>query len=528
MKIKVAVIAVVLLLAASSLGLAVETWTSGWTQNKVTATIHYVDITGKKISRNFIGTYNDFEIDRDARNHHYIWLYSTNEFGNHSGMKITVNAVGSGLPSPSGATAFLATNGDPNLNKFANTSSFPLTLQLTPSIYMDPADVKSLLIKGAYTVNNLVGSSSPTLHLYATGTLTVYGNKYPGFITLSTGQRNLPATPGVYNNISSTMTPKQPSALNSGSVVAKDLNYSISFGNNSTFNVIADSGANSGGSTAGLQVTIVGNPLDGTATPVPPANQKVTYAPKAGFSGVDDMYYVVSTGPNAVSPKYQITVNVGPAPVAQNAAPSGMPSQLQAVNDGGKLMVEKNSTTPLTISLGNYLLNWNNNLTFQIGANVKGIVSKTGQTHSDPTQQNYQVGYTPNPNFSGVDYFTYWVTESIQGTTWSSIPGTISVLVVPNAFDDESTIHSRTQSAFGMNLLANDETFGNAKIFHVYSSVRGATITLINSSSVTSPNINYYTNTAFANNTGTDTFAYTMEDSSGQTSTASVTIHLAQ
>ena len=523
MKIKVAVIAVVLLLAASTLGMAVETWTSGWTQNKVTATIHYVDISGKKISRNFIGTYNDFEIDRDDKNHHYIWLYSTNEFGNNSGMQINVNAVGSGLSSPSGATTFLTTGAGPNLSKFANTSSFPFSLQLTPDIDMDYSDLKSLIIKGAYTVNNLVGSSSPILHMTATGILTVYGNRYPGFITLSMGQRNLPAMPGVYNNISSTMTPKQPSALNGGSVVANNLNYSISFGNNTTFNVIKDSGANAGGSPAGLQVTIVGSPLNGTAST--PTNQQVKYIPNPGFSGTDDMYYVVSAGPNAVSPKYQIKVNVGPAPVAQDASPTRSFKTL--------LEVEKNSTTPLPISLGSYLLNWNNNLTFQQGIAVHGTVSPTGQQHSDPTQQNYEVGYTPNPNFSGVDYFTYWVTENIQGNTntWSSIPGTISVLVLPIAFDDESTIHSRTQSAFGMNLLANDETFAQptmAKIFHVYSSVRGATITLANSSSITKPNIYYYTNTAFANNTGTDTFAYTMEDSYGQTSTASVTIHLAQ
>ncbi len=525
MKIKVALIVVVLLLAASSLGMAVETWTSGWTQNKVTATIHYVDISGKKISRNFIGTYNDFEIDRDDKNHHYIWLYSTNEFGNHSGMQITVNAVGSGLSNPSGATTFLATNGDPNLNKFANsTSSFPLTLQLTPSIYMDPSDVKSLLIKGAYTINNLVGSSSPILHLYATGILTVYGNRYPGFITLSAGQRNLPPAPlGNYSVISSNMTPKQPAALNSGTVVAKDLPYSISFGNNTTFNIIKDSGANASGSTTGLQVTLIGNPLDGTGTLVS-ANQQVNYKSNLGFSGVDDMYYVVSTNPNTVSPKYQIKVTVGPAPVAHNAAPKGMTSP--DITDP-KLMVEKNSTNNTPFDLGSYVANWSHWASYEIPTG-QGPFHGRLQGKSSSIPSSYLDSYTPNPGFNGIDYFTYYLETK---NVWTSAPGTVAVWVLPIAFDDQTTVYTGNKT-FNLNLLANDETYpgATATIFHVYSSAKSElSITPIktafgNISSVSITTV--FTAAEFTNSTSTDTFAYTMEDSYGQTSTASVTIHL--
>ncbi len=518
MKIKIAVIAVVLLLEVSSLCLAYETWNSGWKQNKITATIHYVDLSGKKITRNFVGTYNDFEIDRDKNNHHYIWLYSTNEFGNNSGMQITVNAVGSGLSNPSGATAFLVTGGDPNLNTFANTSSFPLTLQLTPSISMDPSDVKSLLIKGTYTLNNLVGSSSPILHMTATGILTVYGNRYPGFITLSMGQNNIPPAPiGNYTSISSAMSPIQPPALNSGSVVAKNLSYNISFGNNTAFNIIKDSGANSGGSAAGLLVTLYDNAgnkgtsintLNGSAS-VNASTENVAYTPNSGFSGVDNMYYVVSTNPNSVSSKYQVTVTVGPAPVA---------------GDGGlygTLLVEKNSTTPFSINLGNYLSNWNKNLTYQNTDPVKGILSKM-DTAPD-AQGNFHVGYTPNRNFGGVDYFTYKVTHT---NGWVSAPGTIAVKVRPIAYDDYTTIH--TTNTLQMNLLANDDTFETptmTKIFRIYSSGMRGTVTLSNSSSIISPNITYTPNSTpgvFGNYT--DTFAYTIKDSAGQTSTASVKI----
>ncbi|MHB8173222.1 MAG: Ig-like domain-containing protein [Nitrospirota bacterium] len=507
MKIKVAIIAVVLLLAASSLGMAVETWTTVGTpntQNKVTATIHYVDITGKKIIRNFIGTLNNFEIQRDSSNHQLIWIFSRTAFGTYSGMKINVSAIGSGLGVPTGTTTFLATGADPNL--YNNVSSIPLTLQLSPNIYMDSGDVKSVLVKGAYSINNVLNSCSPVLHLYVTGLLNVNGSKYPGFITLSTGARNLPSAPGVYSNISSNMTPGPP-PLSNGSITANDFSINIPFGNSTTFNVIKHSGAqDSKGNSANLSVGIKSGPWNGTYTL---ASQDITYKPHPGFSGTDIMYFLLTNDMND-SPVHSIKINVGPAPVAVNAGLDGT------------LIVEKNSTTPLSIDLGNYLTGWNKNLTYQYHTTnlLQGTLSKIDP---NPATQHYHIGYTPMSGFGGIDDFTYNVTAT---NGWASAPGTVAVRVLPIAFDDHSTVIENTSTT--LHLLANDESFGTKKILNVYSSIvvsgvhtNGGNI-INNFTSVT------YTPPTFTSSTGTVRFAYTMEDSYGQTSTASVTVHTAK
>ncbi len=527
MKIRIAVISVVLLLAVSSLAMAYEKWTTNWKNNNVTATIHYVDTSGKRIIRSFVGKLNNFEIDRDNQDHQFVWLFSTNETGfsnntsasqftNSSSMIINVNAIGSGLSSPSGMTAILATGAAPNLYK--NSTSIPLTLQFTPNIFMSERDVKSVLIKGSYSINNILHSCSPILHLYVTGILTVDGDPYPAFITLSTGAANLPSAMGDYPSISSNTTPGPP-PLGSGSVVAAPHTYNLTFGNSTTFNILKDSGATSSGGTnllvyieaipGGTPINTIGSlkTFNGTASVT--GSQNISYTPKSGFSGNDVMYYYVQSGIYA-SPVYPITVKVGPAPMAI------MPT-LEPVE------MEKNSSMKIDLingqingqSIEPYISNWNKSFTLAAGAPLHGTLSP----NATPTNPYI---YTPNRDFSGMDYFYFKITKG----TWTSAPGTFAVKVRPIAYDDYTTIH--TTNSFGMNLLANDDTFETptmAKIFRIYSSGMHGTVTLNNTSSVIIPNITYTPNSTpgvFGNYT--DTFAYTIKDSAGQTSTALVKI----
>ncbi len=130
-----------------------------------------------------------------------------------------------------------------------------------------------------------------------------------------------------------------------------------------------------------------------------------------------------------------------------------------------------------------------------------------------------EIIYTPNPGFTGVDTFSYTISDGNGGTATAT--ETVTVTAKPNlppiAIDDTA---STGCSAITIDVLKNDsDPDGDAlSIIDVGSASLGT--------AVISGNTIVYTpsNTCSKGNTGTDTFSYTISDGNGNTASANVSV----
>ena len=143
---------------------------------------------------------------------------------------------------------------------------------------------------------------------------------------------------------------------------------------------------------------------------------------------------------------------------------------------------------------------------------------------SDPTNGTLTVNsdgtfiYTPNAGFSGIDTFSYTITD-VDGDTSDAV-ATIKVIAPvandkPNAVDDSFKINfntTLTNSLDGNDKLSSD---GN-NTFSKASDASHGTVTVNSDGTFV-----YIPDTGFS---GVDTFSYTITDDNGDTSTATVTI----
>ena len=147
-----------------------------------------------------------------------------------------------------------------------------------------------------------------------------------------------------------------------------------------------------------------------------------------------------------------------------------------------------------------------------------------GGTPNDPTDDS--IDYAPDANYNGTDSFTYTIEDSNGDTSTATVTVTIvPVNDLPNAVNDSATTNEDT--AVNINVLNND-TFGgdgpNTGTIVVASNPSHGTATVNDGGTPNDPTddtIDYVPN---ANYNGTDSFTYTIEDSNGDTSTATVTV----
>ncbi|WP_441003392.1 Ig-like domain-containing protein [Pseudocolwellia agarivorans] len=135
------------------------------------------------------------------------------------------------------------------------------------------------------------------------------------------------------------------------------------------------------------------------------------------------------------------------------------------------------------------------------------------------------IAYTPNPDVSGTDIFSYTV-EDDQGQVSESASVTVTIL----AQNDAPVAQSDTAS-IPMNTLVSINVAANDTDRDVGDSLNPATIVIVGAASngtavlnTTTNNIDYTPSGAFS---GVDTFTYTIKDSTGATSnpaTVSVTV----
>nr|WP_290222797.1 tandem-95 repeat protein [Trichocoleus desertorum] len=243
----------------------------------------------------------------------------------------------------------------------------------------------------------------------------------------------------------------------------------------------------------GDPLTVTGvsrQPINGTLTS---NNGLFSYSPQAGFFGSDSFVYTVSDGQGGTSAAtVNLTVNVVNSPPV-------------AAND----FLTINEDTPGTINvLGNDTDDDRNPLT---------VTSFSQPTRGSVTNNNGTLTYTPNLNSNGTDSFTYIINDGRTGTSSATVNITVNpVNDSPIALNDAITTNEDTPFAFTFtNLIANDTDPDGEQIFlnGFTQPSRGSVVNNGNGSFTYNPGPNF---------NGTDSFTYSIRDSAGSSTTATV------
>ena len=258
-------------------------------------------------------------------------------------------------------------------------------------------------------------------------------------------------------------------------------------------------------------VTLLGNDIDANGDPlvvlsvqsatngtVALVGGNIIFTPAPNYSGPASFTYTISDGKGGIS---TAAVSVNVLPVNDSPVASG---------DSAGATTED---TPVPISpsslLGNDFDPDGDLLTVaSVQSGVGGIVSLAGGA----------ITFTPNPNFNGPASFTYTVSDGNGGFATATV--TVNVTAVndaPVASDDSvSTNEDQPLTLTSATLLGNDiDVDGDSLTIVSVQIPANGTVSLLNGLVVFTPVANY---------NGPASFAYTVTDSQGSTSTATVNI----
>ncbi|WP_164779819.1 Ig-like domain-containing protein, partial [Paenibacillus kobensis] len=239
-----------------------------------------------------------------------------------------------------------------------------------------------------------------------------------------------------------------------------------------------------------LTYAIQGSPSHGTLGPV--NGSQVTYTPAPGYVGTDSFTYIAKDNHSGNSAPATVDLTI----TAVNSAPVADAQQ-----------VSTNEDMPVGITLTGSDAD-GDSLTYSI---------QTGPQHGTlgPISESH-VTYTPGPNYSGTDQFTFVANDGNGGV---SAPATVDITVTavndsPAAFDQSVTTAEDTP--VGVTLSGTDAD-GDALSYEIMDQPQHGTLGAVNGSQVLyTPNANY---------NGTDTFTFVAKDGNGGTSTpATVTV----
>lgn len=217
-----------------------------------------------------------------------------------------------------------------------------------------------------------------------------------------------------------------------------------------------------------------------------------TYTPEANFIGQDNFTYTIIDAGN-VTDTATVTIDV-----AANSSPNATNDTANTTEDNAVIIsVIENDSDPENDDF---------NIT-AVGESANGTAIDNG----DGT-----VTYTPDQDFNGEDSFTYTITDSFNGSDTATVTVTIDPINDPPIAQDDAT-STNEDLAVSIDLLSNDSDVENDDL----------TIT----------NLSQPSNGEVANNgdgtviytpdpdfNGSDSFTYTIEDESGESSGASVSI----
>jgi hypothetical protein len=262
---------------------------------------------------------------------------------------------------------------------------------------------------------------------------------------------------------------------------------STTFGRPVTINVIANDSDPDGNT---LTIASVTQPVGGSVTV---NGNTLIFTPTAGFSGTARFTYTINDGHGGTATA-SVSVFVAARP---NRAPV-------AVDDAATTAFN----TPVTIGV---LANDSDP-----DGDTLSISAVTQPPSGTATISGATIAYTPVAGFSGLDRFTYTISDGHGGTATANV--VVTVTPQPNrppvAIDDTATTLVGTPVT--ISVLANDsDPDGDAL------TIIGVTAPANGSVSATATQITY---TPIARFVGTDTFSYTISDGRGGTATANVTV----
>ena len=290
---------------------------------------------------------------------------------------------------------------------------------------------------------------------------------------------------------------------------------------NNELDVLAnDFFGNDGAGSVSIVTTTTNGSLsvNNNGTPGDATDDFLVYTPNTDFFGTDTFTYQICDANNdCVTAEGIITVTpVNDVPTAVNdtytvVEDSGLTTLTPAVTANDNFGGDGPGTGSITIVTG--------------PSNGTAVVNDNG-TPNDPTDDT--IDYTPNDNFNGTDTLVYQIEDSTGDTSDATVTITVTDdgADVPTAVNDTYTVAlNSTDNLF--EVLANDD-FGADGPATTYGPITATdpengtviindngTPTQADDAIIYTPNPDY---------SGTDSFEYTITDSNGSTSTATVTI----
>ncbi|MAD97384.1 MAG: hypothetical protein CMB99_08670 [Flavobacteriaceae bacterium] len=284
---------------------------------------------------------------------------------------------------------------------------------------------------------------------------------------------------------------------------------------------------------AGGSAIVVENGTNGD-----PTDNTIIYSPAAGFSGTDQITYIL-TDANGDQSTATITITVTPA-VVNSGIPEATDDTASADQNGAAIdiMVLANDSFGPEGANTDHALTFNNGSTSSASDN--GAIITVNDNNTPNTYDDDYIVYTPASGFSGTDTFTYVITDLSGDADTGTVTVTVGAssgggLSTPTANDDAVTVTGNS----GVNVidvLANDLSGTDGYIDNgltmvngtlTSASTKGAAISIDNQGTAdTSDDVFNYT--PVAGFTGTDTFQYTITDASGDASTATVNVTVSE
>jgi large repetitive protein len=219
--------------------------------------------------------------------------------------------------------------------------------------------------------------------------------------------------------------------------------------------------------------------------------EAVFYTPDRDFHGIDTLTYTVSDSSGATATG-TVTITVTPVndiPVAQDDSASTDEDTLVSI------FVLVNDSDPD----GDFLI----------------IDSATLPSNGNVINARTSVSYVPNPDFHGIDSFTYTISDNNGGTATATVTVAVAAVNDPPIAQDDSAIVEEDASV-AIDVLANDaDPDGDALTIQSVTQPANGAVVRDGTAVIYTPESDFH---------GVDAFTYTVSDSRGGIATASVTL----
>ncbi|WP_162848520.1 Ig-like domain-containing protein [Paenibacillus nanensis] len=236
----------------------------------------------------------------------------------------------------------------------------------------------------------------------------------------------------------------------------------------------------------------------GTLTQDPANPAKVTYTPKAGFSGTDTFTYTVTDNASQTSTAATVTITV-------NGKPAAEPVTGTVTNENTDTVITLGGTDDHTAE---------QDLVYSLSSTT----TEQGGTLTQDENEPWKITYTPAEDFTGTDTFSYTVTDE-DGLTSATVTVTVTVNAPPTA-EDDSVITKPGQAVTITLDVADDLTAVNDLSYNVPATTSHGTLVQDQTDK------NKWVYTPANGFSGTDTFTYEVTDAHGLKTEATITVQV--